>query len=105
MLTARVISLSFVESQFTGVGLKLNGQKCKQMIFRRSRAFSLPNVDFTEVDSIRILGVVFSRSLSWNTQISDMIKRASICLYVLRRVKCCLCDNFPSICDKFNERA
>ena len=82
-----VISLSFVESQFSCVGLKLNAQKCKQMVFQRSRAYSLHNSDFTEVDSIRILGIVFSRSLSWNIQISDLVKRASSRLYILRRVK------------------
>ena len=82
-----VISLAYIASQFSNAGLKLNSQKCKQMIFRRSRASTFCYNDFTEVDSIKILGVIFSSSLSWNANFSDLIKRASSRLYILRCVK------------------
>ena len=83
------LSSHCISTLFSDVGLFLNESKCKELIFQRS---VLPknivsNHVFPHVSSLRVLGFIFNDSLTWNLQISDVIKRASRRLYIIRCLK------------------
>ncbi|MEL7308264.1 MAG: reverse transcriptase family protein, partial [Pseudomonadota bacterium] len=88
------ISLDYCESVFREQGLFVNRSKCKQMCLRRSRVPYSSHVlsGFSEVTSMRILGVIFSDSFKWDDQISQILKSASKRLYLIRRLKDYLCN-------------
>ena len=64
------------------------------MKFSRSRKYDFPS-EFTIGDSrllevkqeLKILGVIVQSSLKWNSQCTEMIRRATQCTWVIRRMK------------------
>lgn len=83
----QVVSLDSIVSEFYNAGLCLNRRKCKQIVFRKSVSSVFSANDLLEVDYVRILGITFSNSLSWHKQFSEMLKRASRRLYIVRSLK------------------
>ena len=79
------VPLSYIKAVFLNSGLKLNVEKCKAMTFRRSRSFFPTEVLLPpEVEFLCILGVTFSNSLSWSSQFSELLKRCSRRLHLIR---------------------
>ena len=74
--------------------MKINGSKCKIMLFNRSRKYDfMPNVKFSEnqsgevVEEMKLLGVHFSSDLKWHSHIKHIAKSANTKLWVIRRLK------------------
>lgn len=89
----RMIPISYIEEQFRDAGLTLNRGKCQEMIVSCSYSFSLPiNACLSRVQSAKILGVIFSDSLTWSAQFSDLLKRAARRLYLIRALKNVISD-------------
>lgn len=67
--------------------LVINPQKTKQLIFgrKKERVTQLP--DITPADSINFLGLQLDNNFNWNTQITELTKKLSSSLYILRRIK------------------
>ena len=64
----------------------LNISKCKEMIVPRA-SLTYPvqfSSNFVSVDFIRILGVTFTSRLTWKLHISEILKKASRRLYIIR---------------------
>jgi hypothetical protein len=83
------LSASSISSTFSDAGLFLNQSKCKELLFQRSVSpmnCIVSNV-FTRVCSLRILGFIFNDTLTWNTQVSDVLSKASQRLYIIRCLK------------------
>ena len=83
----QVIPFSCVTESFHNVGLKLNRLKCNVMFLQRSSSPHFPPTELPIVNSMRILGLIFTNSMSWSSQFSDILTRASRRLYVIRCLK------------------
>lgn len=82
------IPIRSVEERFSNAGLHLNYSKCKEMHIRCSRAGSNLSVGTATIaNTLKILGVTLSDSLSWSNHFSDLLKRASRRLYIIRSLK------------------
>jgi hypothetical protein len=74
--------------------LVINQKKCFVMKFSRSRKYDFPT-EFSigksstlEVKSeLKILGVIVQSSLKWDSQCTEMVRRATNCTWVIRRMK------------------
>ena len=74
--------------------LSINSKKCYLMQFSRSRKYDFP-LDFKigcsdileERSSLRILGIQIQSDLGWESQVLQMISRASKTTWVLRRMR------------------
>ena len=83
------LSRPCIERKIFEAGFTLNVRKCQEIFVRRSN-HPLNCVSascFSRVVQLRILGFIFTDSLSWNAQISDILKRASQRLYIIRCLK------------------
>ena len=79
------ISINDISQIFHNAGLKLNKNKCKEMIVYRSPDFSLPaDGNLERVDRLRILGLTLTNKLSWFPHLFSIVRRASRSLYVIR---------------------
>ena len=69
--------------------VKLNSEKCKDLrisFVKNEPQFAPIVVDGKELErvtSAKLLGLTISSNLMWNEHISDVIKKASKCLYFL----------------------
>lgn len=85
----KCLSTSSINEAFTNAGLTLNVKKCHELVIQKS--FLPQNIVtscvFDRVSRLRVLGFIFSDSLSWNFQISDVIKRVSQRLFIIRCLK------------------
>ena len=90
-----LLSMSDIEEIFVSAGLRLNKNKCKEMIIPRSILYFPPPIsaDFVRVDILRILGFALTTNLSWEAQIKDVLKKASRRLYIIRCLRDSLCKN------------
>ena len=68
-------------------GLFLNEEKTKCMLFKRKSLSLTPSNDVIFHDQIRILGVIFSANLTWDAHVTDLCKRETKRLYVLKRLQ------------------
>ena len=74
--------------------LLINSKKCFVMKFSRSRIYDFPP-EYTIGDSdileekkeMKILGILVQSNLGWNSQVDQMVGRASKTIWVLRRMK------------------
>jgi len=79
------ISFCEINTKFQEAGMKLNKAKCKDMVILRSPSYSLTSYeDISRVDCLRILGVTLTNKLSWKPHLSNLLKRASQRLYIIR---------------------
>ena len=73
--------------------MKLNQKKTKIMLFNRSTKYDFHPEIFVEdellevVESTKLLGVMVSSDLKWDTHISYVVRRVMKKLWMLRRVK------------------
>ena len=74
--------------------MKINTDKCKVMLFNTSKTYDfLPKIGIEEddpfqvVDELRLLGVMITSNLSWQTQVDYMCKRAFARVWMIRRLK------------------
>ena len=74
--------------------LVINSKKCFVMLFSRSRTqsfppeFSIGNSGLLNVKkTLRILGVQVQDDLKWNSQVAEMVRKASQTSWVLRRMQ------------------
>ena len=82
------VSLDVCESLFSDKGLTVNRSKCKKLTFWRSVIPSVhPDQGFLSVNSLSILGVLFSNTFKWDCHVSSMISAAARRLYIIRRLK------------------
>ncbi len=81
-----LLSSSHIEGKFKSVGLTLNLTKCKEILIQRSNLPEnlISTSVFTRVSQLRILGFIFSDSLSWKLQINNVLMRATRRLYIIR---------------------
>ena len=87
-----IIPIQYIEEEFLNFGLCLNRSKCKELHICRTRVVPELNVGCaTIVNSLKILGVWFSESLSWSTHFSEIVKKASRRLYIIRCLKQSIC--------------
>ena len=75
--------------------MKLNPQKCKEMYvnFMKNsitamRPISIGNQNVERVRTYKLLGVIISDDLKWNTHVEYVINKAAKRLYALRLLKC-----------------
>ncbi|XP_068749040.1 uncharacterized protein [Montipora capricornis] len=75
-------------------GMKLNLEKCKEMIINFMQCSPFPPVPLTVGSSViervltyKLLGVYISEDLSWNVHIEHIVKKANKRLYALRTLK------------------
>ena len=85
----QLLTSAYIKEKFVSAGLKLNMMKCNEMLIQRS---VLPQNQvttsvFSTRDKLCILGFMFSKSLSWDIQICDILKRAARRLYIIRCLK------------------
>lgn len=89
--TLSSITLSDCTSLFNHGGLFLNESKCKQLCIRRSQIdFLLSDTGFSDADIVKVLGFRICKNLTWNAQISEVLKLAARRLYMIRCLKKCL---------------
>ena len=70
------------------VGLPINQAKCSVLDVVTKRGLSLaPVPGVCHVDSIRILGVIFSCDLSWRRHIDHVVSKASKRMFILRNLR------------------
>ena len=82
------VTLDLCESVFKDKGLLVNRSKCKLMRVCRSRVLDRKeSYGFSEVTSMKILGVIFTDRFKWDAQISEILRKASKRLYLIRRLK------------------
>ena len=82
------VSLDACVSVFDSKGLTVNRSKCKRIRFCRSKVPTAPfDCGFTSVNSLKILGIVFSDTLKWDNHVSTVLTIASKRLYIIRRLK------------------
>ena len=74
--------------------MKLNPQKCKEMYvnfmknsFTAMRPISIGNQNVERVRTYKLLGVIISDDLKWNTHVEYVINKAAKRLYALRLLK------------------
>ena len=74
--------------------MKINTEKCNVMLFNTARNFDFhPQLGiedeepFEVVDELRLLGVMITSNLSWQTQADYMCKRAFARMWMIRRLK------------------
>ena len=75
-------------------GFVINRKKCYTMVFSRSRKYDFPpefcigNSDFlSEKHEATILGVKLQSNLRWDSQVEQMVSKASKAVWTLRRMK------------------
>jgi len=66
-------------------GIPLNQQKTQVLTIKSTR--SVLRYDFPRTDNIKILGMIIQDNLKWDLQISEVIKRTSKHLYLLRKLR------------------
>lgn len=83
----------------TSIGLSLNLGKCKLLWIPKSVSVCPPVIpDVQTVTELRILGVIFSQDLNWNSHFDVISKSASRRLYALRILRsCCSFDVLKSV--------
>lgn len=74
------------ESWLNSNCLKLNTNKTQRLLF------SMHNFDYTDdfmslKDDVKLLGITFDNRLSWSAHISDLARKLSSSLFVLRRLR------------------
>ena len=84
---SQVIPFDYVTDMFHNVGLKLNRLKCNVMFLQRSSFLHVPSTELPIVSSMKILGLIFTNTMSWSLQFSEILTRASRRLYVIRCLK------------------
>ena len=80
--------------------LLVNSKKCFIMKFSRSKRYDFPP-EYTiggsnileEKTEMRILGIVVQSNLGWNSQVNQMVSKASKTIWVIRRMKALGVDN------------
>ena len=85
------IRLSTCENVINNAGLTLNIAKCKHLRICSTRSDARPVLDhstgFTNVGSVKILGVTLGDRLKWNLHVSSILKTASQRLHTIRCMK------------------
>ena len=82
------VTLRDCVSTFDQKGLVVNPSKCKWLCLRRSKVCNLSvEPGFTQVDSLKILGCIFTNNLDWSMHISVILKLASQRLHIIRCLK------------------
>ena len=78
-------------------GLSLNDEKTKVLIFKKPRSdfSSLVSITPNPCSHLKILGVIFSEELNWDSHVDSIAKSASRRVHVLRQLK-----KLPSITKK-----
>jgi hypothetical protein len=85
------ISLEDCVSRFNQEGLFVNRSKCKQMCVRQCKPHDIvDDCGFDRVNVLKILGFTFMDSFKWNAQISEVLRRASQRLHIIRCLKNCM---------------
>ena len=85
------ISLEDCVSRFNEEGLFVNRSKRKQMCVQNCSSREIfDDCGFDRVNVMKILGVSFSDSFKWRVQISDVLRRASQRLHIIRCLKDCM---------------
>ena len=86
--SAPTVSFDHCESVLKSKGFVVNQSKCKVLRVCRSRThFTASNTGFSEVASVKILGVVFVNNLKWHEQVSAILRTAAKRLYAVRLMK------------------
>ena len=87
------VHIDHCESISNSKGLLLKKSKCKQLCIRRSKLCpQIPKNGFVEVDSLKILGCIFTSKYKWDESVSTNLKKASRRLHIIRCLK-----NFLSV--------
>ena len=82
------ISLDHCKTVLKSKGFVVNQNKCKVLRICRSRAHTTVNSSgFTEVTSLKILGVVFANNWKWHDQVSVVLRAASKRLHAVRLMR------------------
>ena len=82
------ITFDACEDAFNSVGLLLNKSKCKLLTIQRSRLYNQgSSTGFTEVEAVKILGVILTNNFKWESNINAKIKTASRRLHIIRCLK------------------
>ena len=68
-------------------GLFVNPTKCKSLCIVRSPTHKCGGVPFDLTENVKILGLIFTKSFSWDEQVSSVLSKASRRLYVIRLLK------------------
>jgi len=90
--TSRQAEINNIQTWATANNLSLNCTKSSEIIFvdpRRKRHIDVPPLlsDIARVDSLKILGVTFSRNLSASEHIGNILKSCSQSMYALRLLR------------------
>lgn len=86
------LSLDYCESVLMCKGFIVNRSKCKVLRICRSRVLTTNHESgFVEVNSMKILGIVFMSSFKWHDQVSEMLRAAGKRLYAVRTMKSFVC--------------
>ena len=81
--------------EFTNLnGFVINKKKCYTMVFSRSRKYDFPpefsigdSSFLAEKQEATILGVIVRSNLRWDSQIQQMVRKATKAVWTLRRMK------------------
>ena len=78
-------TFSDINRKFLQAGLHLNETKCKEMLLCRSPGIAQEISEIVKrVGFMRILGVTLADNMSWSAHLSDIVKRASRRLFIVR---------------------
>lgn len=91
-LSSNQVSSVFLEdcmSVFIQKGLSVNQNKCKQLhiCHKSDCSASFADSGFTNVNSVKVLGCVFTCRFSWDTHVSHVLKTVSRRLHIIRSMK------------------
>ena len=75
-------------------GMELNHKKCKEMVISflkydvaRLNTIYVSGLPVQSVSSFKLLGIILSNDLTWNSHVEKIIKKANSRLYALRQLK------------------
>jgi hypothetical protein len=81
-----------VDSWCTSNGLQLNVSKTKILLITNSKS-KTTSVSLTQLTQLKILGLTYTNDLRWDVHVSNVIKKASQQIYILKKLRTLLPSN------------
>jgi hypothetical protein len=76
-----------VDSWCISHGLQLNISKTKMLLFTNSKSKADLPIRFTQQTQLKILGLTYTGDLKWDVHVTNIIKKASQQIYILKKLR------------------